>query len=153
MRSSIEVHNYLQSTDAKFEMVTLSGPVKDSAQMAELLGLEPSSIVKTLVLIADGLPLMVLVSGDRRANLKKIQSVSGAKELGFAVEKDVADITGFHSRSTPPVAWEAKAGVIADGSIPQTGVVYTAGGQPNVVLKIRVGDLIRITEAKLADIT
>lgn len=153
MRSSVEVNNYLQSLDAKFELVSLSDPVKNSARMAELLGLELSSVVKTLVFIADGLPLMVLVPGDRRANPAKIKKAVGAGKICFAPEKDVAGITDFQSRSTPPVAWKAKAGVVADKSLEDADIAYTAGGQANVVLKVRVGDLLRITEAKVADIT
>jgi prolyl-tRNA editing enzyme YbaK/EbsC (Cys-tRNA(Pro) deacylase) len=153
MRTSVEVHNHLQSMDVRYELVSLTDSVKNSARMAELLGLDLSSVIKILVFIADGLPLMVLVPGDRKANPAKIKKCVGAEKICFAAEKDVSDITDFQSRSTPPVAWKAKAGVIADESVAGAGVAYTAGGQPNVVLKMRATDLLRITEATIADIT
>jgi Cys-tRNA(Pro) deacylase len=153
MRSSVEVNNFLQSTDAKYELVALSGHVKDAEQMADLLGLDLCEIVKVLVFIADGAPLLVIVPGDRHANPAKVKAAVGAKKVGFAPEKEVAEITDYQSRATPPVAWKTKADVYADRSLPNTGVVYTTGGDPNVVLKIRAADLLRVTGAKIADIT
>ena len=153
MRSSVEVHNYLQSMDIKHEMVALTGSVKNSERMAELLGLDPACIMKVLVFIADGEPLMALVPGDRHANLAKIKAATGTGKIFFAAEKDLVDITDYHSRCTPPVAWKAQVTTVADAALPANSIVYTAGGQSNVVLKIRIVDLIKVTGAKLADIT
>jgi prolyl-tRNA editing enzyme YbaK/EbsC (Cys-tRNA(Pro) deacylase) len=153
MRSSVEVNNYLQSTDAKYELVALSGHVKDAEQMAELLGLELPEVVKALVFIADGAPLLAIIPGDRRANKAKIKVAAGVKKLDFAPEKNVMEITDFQSRATPPVAWKTPPTVLIDSSVSKVGVVYAAGGEPNIVLKIRSADLIRITEAAVADIT
>lgn len=152
MRSSVDVHNHLQSLEIKHELVTLSGPIGNASRMAEILDLHPSLIVKTLLFIADGIPVMVMVPGDKKADAAKLRQHLGATKVAFATEVEARELTDYFVGALPPVGLKSRARTVIDPDITTKDVVYTAGGEPNVVLKIRVIDLFRVTDADVADI-
>ncbi len=152
MRSSVDVCNHLQSKGVQHELVTLSGPVKNASSMAEILGLKPKAVVKTLLFIADGKPVMAMVPGDRRADKAKLKQHLKADKVTFASETDIRVIADYLATALPPVALKRPVTTILDKRIKTKDIVYTAGGSPNVILKIRVADLLEVTEAAVADI-
>jgi prolyl-tRNA editing enzyme YbaK/EbsC (Cys-tRNA(Pro) deacylase) len=152
MRTSVDVCNHLQSKGVQHELVTLSGPVKNAASMAEILGLKPKAVVKTLLFIADGKPVMVMVTGDHRADQDKLKQHLKADKLSFATENEIRAVADYQATSLPPVGLKDPVITVIDKRIKTGDVVYAAGGSPNVVLKIRVADLLEVTDAAVADI-
>ncbi len=62
--------------------------------VAGFLGVPPTAIVKTMVYLADGKPVAVLVRGDRTVNEVKVKAALGAKELFLAGDHAVEEVTG-----------------------------------------------------------
>ncbi len=92
------------------------------------------SIVKSLVFLADGAPLLVLVSGDQRADVHRLRAALGLskKRLRIAQPAEVLDNTGFEVGGVPPIghrtASEASpapsysaASALADPPLPREG--------------------------------
>lgn len=152
MRSSIDVCNHLQPTGVKFELVTLSGPVKNAASLAEVLGLKPHEVVKTLLFMADGEPVMAMVPGDKKADNSKLKKHLGAEKVVFATESEARETTEYMIVALPPVGLKDRIKTVVDKRIKTGATVYAAGGSPNVVLKIRAVDLKKVTGATVADI-
>lgn len=63
-------------------------------QVSQLLGCEPRQMVKTLIYVADGEPVGVLIRGDHGANEGKIRRALGATELVLADEQTIRKVTG-----------------------------------------------------------
>jgi prolyl-tRNA editing enzyme YbaK/EbsC (Cys-tRNA(Pro) deacylase) len=68
------------------------------------------SIVKSLVFLADGAPLLVLVAGDQRADVRRLRAALGLskKRLRIAQPAEVLDITGFEVGGVPPVGHDQR---------------------------------------------
>jgi prolyl-tRNA synthetase len=64
------------------------------AEVSAFLKVPATSLVKTLVYLADGKPVAVLVRGDREVNEIKLKKALGAGELVLAGDKVVAEVTG-----------------------------------------------------------
>jgi prolyl-tRNA synthetase len=73
------------------------------ADVAGLLGVPSAHVIKTLVYIADGRPVAVLVRGDRAVNEVKLKRLLGATELALAQGADVAAATGAPAGFAGPV--------------------------------------------------
>src|SRR5262245_56078611 len=58
------------------------------------LGVPPTSLVKTLIYLADARPVAVLVRGDRTVNEIKLKAALGAKEVVMATDRAVEEVTG-----------------------------------------------------------
>ena len=83
-------------------------------EVAAFLGLPLGQIVKSLVVLADGEPIMALVPGDRELNPLKLRRVLGGKKIEEADEATVLKAVGPVG-SIGPV--DAKLPVYADRSL------------------------------------
>jgi prolyl-tRNA synthetase len=62
-------------------------------EVSAFLGLRPQDLVKTLIYLADGKPVAVLVRGDRAVNDIKVKRALGCTDLVLAPDKAVEDAT------------------------------------------------------------
>jgi prolyl-tRNA synthetase len=73
---------------------TVTPDRKTVAELAEFLHVEPSEIVKTLVLEADGKPAAVLLRGDHTLNEIKVKKLLGVEEIRPATPEQVEAWSG-----------------------------------------------------------
>ena len=72
-------------------------------EVCSLLHLEPSRIVKTMIFVADGKPVAVLVRGDREVNDVKVKNLLHAEEVELAGPETVQAVTGAPMGFAGPV--------------------------------------------------
>lgn len=94
---------------ATLERVATPG-MRTVEEVCGFLGKEPSSLIKTLLFLADGKPVGVLVRGDREVNEAKVKRVLGCEELTLADEETVMSVTGA------PVGFAGPIGLGAGGA-------------------------------------
>jgi prolyl-tRNA synthetase len=83
--------------------------------ICDLLKRPAEDIIKTLIYIADGIPVAVLIRGDHQANEAKIKKALEVRSLELAGEKKVKQLTGGDAGFSGPVALEMK--IVADYSV------------------------------------
>jgi prolyl-tRNA editing enzyme YbaK/EbsC (Cys-tRNA(Pro) deacylase) len=117
------------------EVVTLTDSARTAAQAAAALRCEVGQIVKSLVFVRDGEPLMVLCAGDRRV---------AADRLGLApVNADQARAaTGFAIGGIPPLGHPTPLPTLIDDSLRRFGTVWAAAGTPHDVFEVDIEALI-----------
>ncbi len=77
------------------EMLKVETPGKRKVEsVCQFLQISPKDLVKTLVYIADGKPVAVLVRGDRDVQDVKLKNFLGATDVELADDKQVYDATG-----------------------------------------------------------
>lgn len=63
-------------------------------QLTESLGVKPQDLIKTLIFVADGKPVAVILRGDHEVNEIKLKNYLDATELELADAETTAKITG-----------------------------------------------------------
>jgi prolyl-tRNA synthetase len=63
-------------------------------EVTAFLKVPPTALAKTLIYLADGKPVAVLVRGDHTVNEIKLRSALGAKEVVMATDRAVEEVTG-----------------------------------------------------------
>ncbi|HMF44760.1 MAG TPA: YbaK/EbsC family protein, partial [Polyangia bacterium] len=77
------------------EKTRVETPGKHSiADVSAFLKVPADKLVKTLIYLADGQPLAVLVRGDRDVNEIKLKKALGANQLVLATDAAVKEVTG-----------------------------------------------------------
>ena len=105
-------------TDEKFDMEEVLTPDIGAVEdVAKFLNADTKKFIKTMLYIADGEPVAVLIRGDFEVNEIKLQSFLGCIELGLADEKTINEITGAPLGFAGPVNMKKKIKVIADLSV------------------------------------
>ena len=64
------------------------------AEVSAFLKVPPTQLAKTLIYLADGAPIAVLVRGDREVNEIKVKKAIGAMDLLLASDAAVREVTG-----------------------------------------------------------
>jgi prolyl-tRNA synthetase len=76
---------------------------KTIADVAEFTGLPATSQMKSLVLVADGAPVLALVRGDHQLSETKFQTATGATDIRPARADEIRDWFGADAGSLGPV--------------------------------------------------
>lgn len=88
-------------------------PAKRSVEeVTVFLGIPASTLIKTLLLVADGEPVAALVRGDHDLNEIKLKHLLGCEELSMAEESLVHQVTGAPVGFAGPVGLSIK--IVAD---------------------------------------
>src|SRR5579884_161411 len=133
-------------------LLELSARTATAEQAAEAVGCAVAQIVKSLLLVAGGSPLMVLAAGDRRVDLKRLAALSAASEVRMATPAEVRETTGFAIGGVPPFGHARRSQTLIDSRLLPHGVVYAAAGTPHRVFAIDPDLLRRLSEATTADL-
>ncbi len=76
---------------------------KTIAEVAEFLGAPETSLIKSLVMVADGKPLLVLLRGDHQLSETKLSAIGGAQNARPAHPEEIREWFGAEAGSLGPV--------------------------------------------------
>ena len=127
--------------DGSLEEIATPG-VRTIDEVAAFLGVSPAALVKTLIYIADGEPVAVLLRGDRSLNEIKLKRLLGARELFLAREGQVVEATGVKPGFAGPVGLSIP--IVADSEL--EGASGAMAGANKVDTHVRGLDLRRDLE-------
>ncbi|HCG98677.1 MAG: hypothetical protein A2074_00470 [Candidatus Aquicultor primus] len=152
MRTSVDLHNFLQMREIPHEISLVEISTRTAALAADSLGLDRSEVGKTLIIDVDGKPLVAIIPGDRRIDIRKLRALTGAGKVRMVEPDDVVNLTGYVLGGTPPIAHANEMPIFLDHRLLGIPVLYTSGGQINTILKIKPIDLIEVGGAQIADL-
>ena len=118
---------------------------------AAAVGCDVDQIVKSLVLMADDQPVLVLCSGANRVDLAKV-GVEFGGEVRMANADEVRAATGFAIGGAPPFGHPAPLPTLVDPHLLTFDEVWAAAGRPDSVFPLTPGDLMAGSGARPADI-
>jgi prolyl-tRNA editing enzyme YbaK/EbsC (Cys-tRNA(Pro) deacylase) len=124
-----------------------------AADAARAVGCEPSQIVKSLVFLCDGVPVLALVPGDRRADAGKVALAAGAAKARVARPEEVVEATGFEPGAVAPFPVPNVSRVLVEQELLLQELVWIGAGSSRHVAGLAPLDLVRLSEAVPADLT
>ena len=147
------VEKSLKQFDSNMRIITLDSSARTATEAATSLGCEVGAIVKSLLFKTENTFTLFLVSGDKRASIKKIKKTLNIKDASMASADDVKNTTGYTIGGVSPVGHLNKINILIDNSLNRFKKLYAAAGHPNCVFKTNFEDLQKITEGSVKDIT
>ena len=128
------------------QVIALSETARSAEDAAASIGTELGSIVKSLVFVIDGAPVMALVAGDRRCDARALGRALGREGKVRRADADaVRAATGFSIGGVAPLAHETPLPVAIDASLGRFETVYAAAGHPHCVFATSLDELERLT--------
>lgn len=124
---------------------------KTAADAARAIGCDVAQIVKTLVFMADGRPVIAFTSGANRVDPSKLAAIAGASEARRASPEEARAATGFAVGGTPPFGHTASLPAYVDPALLAFQEVWAAAGTPDSVFPLSPSELQRATGAETAD--
>jgi Cys-tRNA(Pro) deacylase len=143
---------FLRNAGAEARIEELDGETETAEQAARAAGTTLERIVKTLVFVCDGRPVVAMVPGDRRADLDKIAGAVSAAEARIAKRAEVEGATGFAPGAVAPFPLPDVDTVLIDRNILGHDVVWVGAGSPTHLVALAAADLVRLARARPMDV-
>lgn len=130
----------------------LDDAARTAQQAADALGISVGQIAKSIIFRrkADDVAVLVITSGDKRVDEKKVEALVG--KLGRADAEFVKAKTGFSIGGVSPLAHTTPPVTLIDRELLRFDEIWAAAGHPHAVFKLSPAQLVQLTGAPVEDI-
>lgn len=118
---------------------------------ARAIGCDVGQIVKSLVFVADGRPVLALTSGANRVDPSRLAGLVGAEDARRADPEEARAATGFAVGGTPPFGHPEPLRTFLDPDLLAFEEVWAAAGTPDAVFCTTPEELRRSAGAEVAE--
>ncbi|MGA7104747.1 MAG: YbaK/EbsC family protein [Candidatus Deferrimicrobiaceae bacterium] len=144
-RGERDVRAFLEGAGIEKEIHSFEESTHNSEMAARTLGVQVGQIAKTILLLVDDSPVAVVISGDRRVDLKKAKNLRGGRKVRLAGPEDVARHTGFKVGAVSPLALPEGIPTYLDVSLRRFGTIYPSAGETNNMFETTPTELAILT--------
>ena len=118
---------------------------------ARALNVVPEQIIKSLVFMAHGEPLLVINNGTAKVDRRKIAKRVGVnrKKLKFATPAQALEITGYIVGSMPPFGHRQQLQTFIDPAISELDTIFGGGGDIDAMMRLTPNELLRVTAGEV----
>jgi prolyl-tRNA editing enzyme YbaK/EbsC (Cys-tRNA(Pro) deacylase) len=136
--------------EARIEEFADGTPTAEDAAAAVGCGLD--QIVKSLVLLCDGRPVVALVPGDRRGDPAKVARAAGTEVARIASPDEVRETTGFAPGAVAPFPLPRVETVLMERTLLRHPVVWAGAGSARHMVGLSPAELGRLARARPMDL-
>ena len=127
----------LEAAGLEVDMQELERSTRTAAEAAAAVGCELGQIVKSLVFVADGGPVLCLCSGDRRVDTARL-----GNDVRQASADEVRAATGYAIGGVPPLGHDPPLRTLVDSGLLRFRRVWCAAGTPNALFEVESEALV-----------
>ncbi|HIP71885.1 MAG TPA: YbaK/EbsC family protein [Anaerolineae bacterium] len=146
--NSNDLARFIEDEGITAVIIRLDTPTKTVTDAAAALGVQPEQIIKSVLFLADGAPVLVITNGLTRIRYKALADFLGLsrRRLKMADAAQVLAITGYVVGSVPPFGHLQPIRTVVDTAVTQLPHthIYGGGGDINALLQITPAELLRI---------
>ncbi len=149
------VERFVERMRERFEFEVRVREMDDAthtaADAAAALGVPVGAIVKSLLLIAGGAPVLALVSGANRVDLGRAAAALGA-EVRLADAKTVKAVTGSSIGGVPPLAHPEPLRTVVDRDLLGYPELWAAAASSRANFPISPDELLRLSAGTIVEV-
>jgi Cys-tRNA(Pro)/Cys-tRNA(Cys) deacylase len=136
------VHSYDYDPDAE----------QIGMQAAAALGEAPARVLKTLMALADGRPVIVIVPSDHEVSMKKLAAAFGAKAAQMMKPADAERLSGYKIGGISPFGQMKRLPTAIEAQAMAHDLVYMNGGQRGLQVRLKPQDAAAVLQAVVAPV-
>ena len=148
------VMKILEQKKIKYEFFEYDSSTTDGMKVAESLNENPNQVFKTLV-TTDGANhyFVFVVPVNKTLDLKGVAKIVGKKSIDMIKQKDLEPLTGYIHGGCSPIGMKKKFTTYFDKTVEAYDYIFVSAGRVGVQIKIGIKDLVKITEARIDNLT
>jgi prolyl-tRNA editing enzyme YbaK/EbsC (Cys-tRNA(Pro) deacylase) len=152
--SAADLQAYMQAEGIQGEIVFLDAPTPTVEKAAEALGAVPDQIVKSILFLVAGKPVLGLSCGLDLIDQRVVARIYGTnrKQVKLADAETVLAITGYPVGTVPPFGHLQPIEALLDEKVLAQKVVYAGGGAHNALVRLSAAVLPKVTRASVLDL-
>ena len=130
------------------EVVRFPASTRTAQDAARAVGCSVAQIVKSLVFVVDGDPVVALVSGADRLDPERLAAAMNGSQVRRAEGDEVRSATGYAIGGVPPLGHARPLPILMDEHLLVHAELWAAAGLPNAVFRVAPLDLERAAGAR-----
>ena len=154
MLESSKLARWIEENAIQAELIKLSVHTPTVEDAAQAVRTSPSQIVKTLLFLINGEPVVAITCGTSRIDRRTIAAYFevGRKRVKLADAEAVLEMTGYPVGAVPPFGLRQQIQTLIDPSVLEHPEVYAGGGAIDTLLRISPTEIVRVTGAVVLDL-
>lgn len=148
---------FIRARGIPAEVIYPNVPTPTVSAAAQALGIQADRIVKSLVFVADEVPVLIISAGEKRVSPKRLRDILAVprRKLRMATPDEALRIAGFEVGAMPPFGHRQPLSTLLDSLTvtPGTGPLYGGGGTKAAMLKVDYDTLVEVTRARCLPLT
>lgn len=154
MLDSAYLAHYISERGIRAKIVHLDSGTPTVAAAAEAVGVGPEQIIKSVLFLASGEPVLVVTNGLTRVNRKLLADALGMsrRRIKIADGKAVTAVTGYAVGAVPPFGHRTPLRTLLDAGVLEQETVYGGGGEGNALMLLSTDELQRVLRPELVDV-
>lgn len=154
MTSAAYIAAYLHEQGVAGELVHLTTHTPTVDDAARAVGTTVERIIKSVLFLADGAPVLVITNGLARVDSKRVADYLGLarKRVKLADAATVLAITGFAVGTVPPFGHPHRLRTLIEARVLEQPEVYGGGGAIDALLRIAPAEIVRATQAETVSV-
>jgi len=147
-----KVAAFLRGTGAEARIEELGAETATAQAAADAVGCTLGQVVKSIVLLCDEEPVVVLVPGDRKVDTGKVARLVGARRATIAAAAQVVAATGFAPGAVSPFPLEQVSVVLVERTLLRHRTIWAGAGSETHLVSLAPAELVRLTRGRVEDV-
>ncbi len=149
-----DLEAYMQENNIPGEVLHLEVPTPTVLAAAQAVGTQPQRIVKSILFLVAGLPVLAVTCGQTFVDQRVLAAVYsvGRKKVKLAKPETVLRETGFEVGAMPPFGHRDPLPTWIDERVLEQPDVFAGGGAENALVRLAPADIARVTQARILDL-
>ena len=149
-----KLETYLRKEGVNARILTFKKHTMTVEDAEKQLGISRERIIKSMLFVDEkGVPMVGIVTGDKKVSEEKLMEVYGVRRVKIARPSAVKSLTGYDVGALPPVGYKRVIRTFVDPKVMTFDKVYGGGGTINALLEIDPRDIKRLTNAEVVNIS
>ena len=144
---------WLRAQNVEFKVLEYKFTEVGADHAAEAVGRPLEEVCKTLIVKAPDKTFWVaIVPGDQRFNTRLMAAAIGKREADLAEQAEAEKISGYLVGGISPFALRRRLPVVIEESLMALDRIIVNGGRRGILVELATADLVRLLDAKAADL-
>ena len=148
------LETFITENEITAQILLLDEPTPTVLAAAEVLQVAPEQIIKSVLFLADGVPVVVVASGLDRLDRKALADYLGVsrRRVKIANAEQVLAHTGYVAGSVPPFGYLQPIRTVVETAVTELSYthIYGGGGDVYALLKLTVAELQKVVGMETA---
>jgi prolyl-tRNA editing enzyme YbaK/EbsC (Cys-tRNA(Pro) deacylase) len=155
MRTGADLETFCRQHGLAAQVIYLKVLTPTVAAAAQAVGCEVDEIVKSILVIVNGEPQLVVANGERRISFQAVAALNevSRKRVRLATAEEVQSLTGYPVGALPPFGHPQPLRTLLDAQVLAQVRVYAGGGAENALLLTNPQEIRAAAAAEIAELT
>jgi Cys-tRNA(Pro) deacylase len=154
MLTPSDLAQWMENHAVQAELVKLPVHTLTVEAAAQAVNTSPDQIVKSLLFIIDGDPVLAIACGTDHIDRRSIAGHFGVgrKRVKLADGETVLEVTGYPVGAVPPFGQRRHLQTLIDPKVLDHEEVYVGGGAIDTLLRVAPTEIVRLTDPTELDL-